>query len=33
LSLIRGLARQMPDRQIARLLNRAGKPLLERKRT
>jgi len=26
LSLIRGLARQMPDRQIARLLNRAGKP-------
>jgi hypothetical protein len=26
LSLIRELARQMPDRQIARLLNRAGKP-------
>ena len=26
LSLIRGLARQMPDRQIARLLSRAGKP-------
>jgi hypothetical protein len=26
LSLIRGLARLMPDRQIARLLNRAGKP-------
>ena len=26
LSLIRGLARLMPDQQIARLLNRAGKP-------
>jgi DNA invertase Pin-like site-specific DNA recombinase len=26
LSLVRELARQMPDRQIARLLNRAGKP-------
>ena len=26
LSLVRGLARLMPDRQIARLLNRAGKP-------
>ena len=26
LSLIRELARQMPDRQIARLLNRVGKP-------
>jgi len=26
LSLIRALARQMPDRQIARLLNRVGKP-------
>ena len=26
LTLIRALARQMPDRQIARLLNRAGKP-------
>ena len=26
LSLVRELARLMPDRQIARLLNRAGKP-------
>ncbi len=26
LTLVRGLARQMPDKQIARLLNRAGKP-------
>ena len=26
MSLIRELARQMPDRQIARLLNRVGKP-------
>jgi hypothetical protein len=26
LSLVRGLARLMPDKQIARLLNRAGKP-------
>jgi hypothetical protein len=26
LTLIRALARQMPDRQIVRLLNRAGKP-------
>ena len=26
LTLVRELARQMPDKQIARLLNRAGKP-------
>jgi hypothetical protein len=26
LTLVRALARQMPDKQIARLLNRAGKP-------
>ena len=26
LTLVRQLARQMPDKQIARLLNRAGKP-------
>ena len=26
LTLVRGLARQMPDKQIAQLLNRAGKP-------